>query len=41
MIEADVIESTPRGTSGEKEEEEEEEEEEDNYPWLCLRVFTD
>jgi hypothetical protein len=33
MIEADVIESTLRGTSGEKEEEEEEEEEEeDNYP---------
>jgi hypothetical protein len=32
MIETDVIESTPRGTSGEKEEEEEEEEEEDNYP---------
>jgi hypothetical protein len=31
MIEADVIESTLRGTSGEKEEEEEEEEE-DNYP---------
>jgi hypothetical protein len=30
MIEADVIESTLRGTSGEKEEEEEEEE--DNYP---------